>query len=241
MRTAWIVGGTGALGEATSRLFHARGWRLAIGARNAARLSALKTSLDSATEPDGASRGAASPRVSIAAFDASVSVETLAALTSWREDDGPPDACLHLGGGYAAGREASAWMEADWRGLWEQNFLGPALVLSTVSGYLRAEGRRGSLLAVAAAAGLDSPAGKLPYGTAKAALAHLVRGLADEGRSSGVRANALVPLLLDTPENRAAMPNAAPSLWVSCERAALILEWLASSESEPVTGSLLRL
>ncbi|MCC7142528.1 MAG: SDR family oxidoreductase [Candidatus Eisenbacteria bacterium] len=73
---------------------------------------------------------------------------------------------------------------------------------------------------------------------AKAGLLHLVRGLAEEGRPHGIRANAIVPGTIDTPANRAAMPNADRSSWSDPSEIARLLLVLAEGGTA-VTGSVL--
>ena len=77
------------------------------------------------------------------------------------------------------------------------------------------------------------------YAVAKSALHALVRVLALENRERGVRFNAVLPGTIDTPANRAAMPDADRSAWTAPEEIARTIAFLLSPESRPVTGALL--
>jgi NAD(P)-dependent dehydrogenase (short-subunit alcohol dehydrogenase family) len=57
-----------------------------------------------------------------------------------------------------------------------------------------------------------------------------------EVRKEGVRANAIVPNVVDTPQNRAQMPDADHSRWVTGEQLARVVVWLCSDDSAPLSG-----
>ena len=78
--------------------------------------------------------------------------------------------------------------------------------------------RRGAIVNVAANAALDPPADMGAYAASKAALIAFTRSLAREVDAAGIRVNAVLPTTIDTPANRAAMPDADFSLWTSPSR-----------------------
>ncbi len=213
-RVGYLIGATGGLGRVVARQFRAAGWSLALSGRADPEIAELVRTV--ASDASGA------PIVGDA-FDTSDEAAIRAALDRWEGAVGLPDAVFHLAGKYAGGRAADGWSAADWRDQWEANTLGPALVLSQCMKRLRDSGRPGVLVAIGAVAGIESPAQKLPYGVAKAGLLHLLLGLADEGRAHGIRAHGVVPFVIDSPANRAAMPEADRSRWVSPEQIASLL------------------
>jgi NAD(P)-dependent dehydrogenase (short-subunit alcohol dehydrogenase family) len=99
---------------------------------------------------------------------------------------------------------------------------------------------RGKIVFVGSRAALDGGPHKLAYAAAKSAV-HCVhclsRGLAAELLSDGIQVNAIVPSTIDTPANRAAMPEADPALWPKPEAIARIVRWLCSSEAELISGA----
>ncbi len=98
--------------------------------------------------------------------------------------------------------------------------------------------RRGSgaILNVASQAAFDRPAGLAAYSASKAALVAFTETLQREVGADGVRVNAVVPTTIDTPANRAAMPDADFSAWTPPARIASVLLWLASDEARSVRG-----
>jgi len=72
----------------------------------------------------------------------------------------------------------------------------------------------GSICLTAAYTGLVEEPGKAAYGVSKAALIHLVKTLAEEGKEIQLTANAIAPLIIDTPANREWMSDADFDKWI---------------------------
>ena len=100
-------------------------------------------------------------------------------------------------------------------------------------------GGGGAIINVAAAAAIDPPPGLAAYSAAKAAVAALTRTLHAELAADGVRVNAVVPTTIDTPANRAAMPDADFSAWTPPAKIARVILWLAGDEASSVRGGLI--
>jgi NAD(P)-dependent dehydrogenase (short-subunit alcohol dehydrogenase family) len=73
----------------------------------------------------------------------------------------------------------------------------------------------------------------------KAALISLVKSVAEEWKASGINVNAVAPGVMDTPENRRAMPDADPALWPTTQQVATVIGFLLSDEGSIVTGATL--
>jgi NAD(P)-dependent dehydrogenase (short-subunit alcohol dehydrogenase family) len=97
----------------------------------------------------------------------------------------------------------------------------------------------GSLVAIAAGAALRAPSGMAAYAAAKSAVLRLVESTADETRRERIRVNAVMPGTIDTPQNRAAMPDADPAHWVTTREVAEVIAFLLSDAASGVTGAAL--
>jgi NAD(P)-dependent dehydrogenase (short-subunit alcohol dehydrogenase family) len=97
---------------------------------------------------------------------------------------------------------------------------------------------RGAVVCVGTKAALQPFPGASGYVVSKAAVLALVRDLAVEYRDDGVRANAILPSVIDTPANRQSMPDADHSTWVSPAEIARVIRFLLSGESAPISGAL---
>ncbi|MBA2440165.1 MAG: SDR family oxidoreductase, partial [Thermoleophilaceae bacterium] len=71
----------------------------------------------------------------------------------------------------------------------------------------------------------------------KAGVLALVRALDAEYRDAGVRSNAVLPSVIDTPANRESMPDADWSKWVPPEEIARVIRFLCSEDSAPTSGA----
>jgi len=95
----------------------------------------------------------------------------------------------------------------------------------------------GRVILVSSRTALIPAAGQAAYSAAKAAVMSLVATLAEELRGSGRTANAIVPKIIDTAANRAAMPDADFDRWVTPEAIAGVIAWLTTVESWPISGA----
>ena len=92
-------------------------------------------------------------------------------------------------------------------------------------------------MCVSARAAVQPFAGAAGYITSKAAVLAFAQAVAVEYRDQGVRCNAIMPSVIDTPANRAAQPGADPSRWVAPAEIARVVRFLCSDDSAPVSGA----
>jgi len=140
-------------------------------------------------------------------------------------DNGRLDAVVNLAGGFAMGSAEDPALLATTIAMVESS-LYSSIVASYVSSQMLKKG--GLLILPGAAAAWSPTAWSLPYGTAKVAVHHLVRSLAE---SQSTKTIGLAPQILDTVQNREAMPDADVSTWASLEEVAEQIEaWCADPE-----------
>lgn len=146
---------------------------------------------------------------------------------------GPIDALMNIAGGFAW----SKILDSD-PALWEQ--LYRTNVLATVGACKAAMPRMqagGAIVNVAAAATAKAAVGMAAYTAAKSGVLRLTEALAEELKPRGIRVNAVSPTTIDTPRNRADMPDADTSAWIPPARLARIMLFLAFDDSQPVNGA----
>ncbi len=80
-------------------------------------------------------------------------------------------------------------------------------------------------------------AGAAAYAASKSAVVAMARAAAAEVLAYGVRINAVLPSIIDTKANRASMPKADPSRWVSAESLAGVIAFLLSEASRDISGA----
>ena len=95
----------------------------------------------------------------------------------------------------------------------------------------------GAYVGVSARPALQPFAGAAGYITAKAGVLAFIRALDAEYRGDGVRCNAILPSVIDTPANRRAQPDADYSKWVPPQQIAKVVAFLVSDDSAPTSGA----
>jgi NAD(P)-dependent dehydrogenase (short-subunit alcohol dehydrogenase family) len=146
-------------------------------------------------------------------------------------------ASVHLAGGYQARPVADTTLAELNRQL-ELNLATAFLCCREAVKALRKSG--GGRIVNVAARVVDVPVGgAIAYSVSKAGVAALTRSLAVEVQGDGILVNAILPSIIDTPANRAAMPKADPARWPKPEELARAILWLASPENRLTSGTLL--
>jgi NAD(P)-dependent dehydrogenase (short-subunit alcohol dehydrogenase family) len=225
-RVVLVTGAVGNLGRAVAREVVAAGGRVcaldrdesALAAAYADELAAGRAAVRAADVLDPTSMDAALGATT-AAFGGSLD-GVVATVGAWK--GGAP----FVSGGWG-----------DWEAMLSLNLRSAVVTLRAAIDRMP---RGGSLVTIASLAGTRAAPGESAYGAAKAAVVHLTETLAVELKDRGIRANAILPGTLDTPQNRAWMDEAARSTAMGLDDVARVARFLLSDASGPVTGSLLR-
>jgi NAD(P)-dependent dehydrogenase (short-subunit alcohol dehydrogenase family) len=96
----------------------------------------------------------------------------------------------------------------------------------------------GRIVNVGAGGGLKAAAGMGAYAASKSGVHRLTEALAEETKGKGVTVNAVLPSIIDTPANRADMPDADFGKWVKPSELAAVILFLASEQAGAITGAL---
>jgi 3-oxoacyl-[acyl-carrier protein] reductase len=145
------------------------------------------------------------------------------------------DALINLVGGFAMGRV----VETDaslWQRMLTVNLTTAFLLSKAVLPHMVARGT-GRIVHVAAWAAVEPFPGAAAYIVSKSSLVALIKVLALELSGSGVTVNGVLPNTIDTPANRASMPQTDPSTWTKPESIADTLLFLASEEAHQISGA----
>jgi NAD(P)-dependent dehydrogenase (short-subunit alcohol dehydrogenase family) len=145
-------------------------------------------------------------------------------------------ALVNLAGGFAWETIEAGSIET-WDRLFNLNLRTAVNASQAALPLLLAHG--GSIVNVGAAAAMKAGAGMGAYAASKSAVARLTESLAAEFLTRGVRVNAVLPSILDTPANRAQMPDAAFDRWVSTSALANVIAFLISDAAAAITGALI--
>lgn len=141
---------------------------------------------------------------------------------------------INLAGGFAWEAASDGSLET-WDRMYRDNLAATVAMCQAALPLLRAG--KGAIVNVGAASAARAGAGMAAYAAAKSGVTRLTEGLAEELKDAGVRVNAVLPSIIDTPANRADMPNAEHGRWVRPEALARVIAFLLSDEAEAVTGA----
>jgi len=211
---ALVAGGAGALGEAVVHGLRDSGWHVVVIDRH-------ERGEDAGGGIDYVQADLLDPESAAAAV---ASVEGLKAV-------------VNLVGGFAMGPKVGPDADLEEFEFMLRLNLVPAFNLARAAMPLLARAGGGAFVGVSARAAVEPFSGAAGYITAKAGVLAFIRALDAEYRDAGVRANAVLPSVIDTPANREAMPNADWSRWVPPEQIARVIRFLCSDDSLPTSGA----
>ncbi|MDX5393291.1 MAG: SDR family oxidoreductase [Caulobacteraceae bacterium] len=147
------------------------------------------------------------------------------------------DALINIAGGFRW-QTLQDGDPAVWDMLYAMNVKTAANASRAALPWLR-RSAAGRIVNVGAMGAIKSAAGMGAYGASKAGVHRLTESLAEELKGEGINVNAVLPSIIDTPANRADMPDADFSAWVSPADLAKVMLFLASPDARAVTGALL--
>ena len=148
----------------------------------------------------------------------------------------PPWAVINTVGGFAAARPLSELGLAELASQIELNLVTAALITKHALRVMQPTGQ-GRIAHTASRAGMVSQGSGFAYSVSKLGVLHLVSMAADEVRGSNVTVNCVVPSIIDTPANRAAMPAADHDAWPKIPDIAGTYLFLARPASGLVNGA----
>jgi NAD(P)-dependent dehydrogenase (short-subunit alcohol dehydrogenase family) len=148
-------------------------------------------------------------------------------------------ASIHIAGGFAMSPLAETG-KAGLMAMIEINLVSCYLCCGAAIRAMIKHGAGGRIVNIAARQALEprTGAGMTAYTASKAGVAAVTEALAQEVAEHGILVNAVVPSIMDTPANRAAMPKAAFDAWPKVEEVAATILFLASPENRVTRGAV---
>ena len=219
--TAIVTGGTGGLGTAVVETMIAAGWHVVAP-------WVAEKELERLPEREG---------LTLVQADLLDPGEVAGVVTAATADGAAPlGAVVNLVGGFAAAGRVHETPIEDFERQFTLNLRPTYLVTAAALPHLLEAGG-GAVVCVSTRAALRPFSGAAGYISSKAAVLGFVRALDAEYRNDGVRANAILPSVIDTPGNRASQPDADYSKWVAPAEIAAVIRFLCSEDSSPTSGA----
>ncbi len=221
-----VTGGTGFLGTAVVEAFLQTGSQVWVNYRSEEKFRQLQQTVGS-------------ERLHGVQADLTSETEVKALFAELSSRSGHLDILTHLAGGFWMGGELAETPLNAMHQMLQMNFLTTFLVTREAFQRMKSRGS-GVIFTVASRTAVEFPAGMGAYSISKAAVIALTQTLASEGKAYGIRANVILPGIIDTPANRKAMPDANVAQWTKPEEIARTIVALSASEAT-VNGSLLKM
>ncbi len=219
--SAIVTGGTGGLGAAVVARLLDDGWRVVVP-------WIVESELERVPERDGL----VLVQADLSDADAVASVVALGAGS----DAAPLRGVVNLVGGFAMGARVHETPIEEFEKQFRLN-LRPAYLMVQAAVPDLLSGGGGSIVCVGTRAALQPFPGAAGYISSKAAVIAFAQAVAVEYKHDGIRCNAILPSVIDTPGNRASMPKADFEKWVKPAQIAGVIAWLLSDASSPTSGA----
>lgn len=223
-KTIMVTGAAGNLGRAVANAFHQLGGNLVLVDRQRAGLERAF--------------GAEDERRAFMQADLLDAAQVQDAVASAARRFGRIDVLCNVAGGFRMGPAVHETPDQDWNFLFDLNTRSLLhAVRAVVPGMLAAGG--GKIVSIAANSALKGVAHMGAYCASKDVVIRLTEAMAAELRESNINVNCVLPSIIDTPENRAAMPDADPGRWVAPEALADVIVFLSSDAARAIHGAAL--
>ncbi|MGD2131237.1 MAG: SDR family oxidoreductase [Maricaulaceae bacterium] len=222
-KTIAITGAGGALGRVTACLAAERGATLAL--------------IDYAELTDENVEAVGDGHLRLGGVDLTDFVAAEQAMNEIKTRTGRLDVLINIAGGFAW-QTVTDGEVGTWDRMYALNVKTALNASKAALPHLIASGE-GRIVNVGALGAIKAGAGMGAYAASKAGVARLTESLAEELKDKGVTVNAVLPSVIDTPANRASMPDAEFDRWVRPEDLAAAILFLASPEARAITGALI--
>ena len=223
-RTVLVTGASGNLGRAVAAAFTEQGANLALVDRRREKLEQTF--------------GTENERRLFVTADLLDPEQVNAAVASVIARYARIDVLCNIAGGFRMGAPVHETADADWNFLFDVNARTLLHAVRAVVPRMIAAGG-GRIVSVAAFAAQKGAAGMGAYVAAKSAVIRLTESMAAELREKNINVNCVLPTIIDTPENRAAMPKADPARWVAPADLAAVVAFLGSDAARAIHGAAL--
>ena len=223
-QTILVTGASGNLGQAVGTAFAEAGAKLALIDRH-------RDHLERAFGAENADR-------LYLTVDLLDQEQVTAAAASARARFGRIDVLCNIAGGFRMGQVVHETSNDNWNFLFDINARTLLHAVRAIVPQMLADGG-GKIVSVAAYAAQKGSAKMGPYIASKDAVIRLTETMAAELRDRNINVNCVLPTIIDTPENRAAMPDADPARWVAPRDLASVVLFLASDAARAIHGAAL--
>jgi NAD(P)-dependent dehydrogenase (short-subunit alcohol dehydrogenase family) len=224
-----VTGATGGLGASVALRVAAAGARTVVTSRDRASLETLARDIARET-------GAREDGTLVHSADMCDAAQVKGLIDGIAARWGGVDALVNLAGGWRGGKPLAEVTEQEWDAALGLNLRSAFLINRAVLPYMAKKGW-GRIVNISSKAAESPGSRQAAYNAAKAGVIALTASIAAEYRRSGIAANAILPSIIDTPQNRAQTPDADFSRWVKPGEIASLVLFLLGDEAGAINGA----
>jgi NAD(P)-dependent dehydrogenase (short-subunit alcohol dehydrogenase family) len=224
-RTVLITGVTSDLGAVVAAVMAETGARLALTSRRQGALEEVVAGL-----------GLPQEQILVMAADLADTQEVAALMQAIEARWGGVDILLNCVGGWMGGQRIAETSDEGWERALAANLHAVFRINRAVLPHMAEQGW-GRIVNVSGRAAESPGANQVGYNVAKAGVVALTQSVAAEYRRRGVAANVILPSIIDSPANRANMPNADPARWVRPQEIAEMMRFLCTEAGGSLNGA----
>lgn len=226
-KVAILSGSTGALGTAVTQSFLDAGARVVALYSRESSLESLKTKVTQNSE-----------RLSAIRTDVLNEASVQGMVKEVLENHRTIDILVNLVGGFLGGVSIVETSEEQWDKMMGLNLKSVFLCCRNVLPAMMKQ-KSGRIITMGSRSGVNAVSGMSAYSASKAGLINFTEALAAEGRARNITANVVIPSIMDTSDNRKAMPDANFANWVKVEMIAETILFLCSETAGDINGAVI--
>ncbi|MCH7679728.1 SDR family oxidoreductase [candidate division KSB1 bacterium] len=226
-KVAILSGSTGALGTAVTQSFLDAGARVVALYSRESSLESLKTKVTQNSE-----------RLSAIRTDVLNEASVQGMVKEVLENHRTIDILVNLVGGFFGGVSIVETSEEQWDKMMGLNLKSVFLCCRNVLPAMMKQ-KSGRIITMGSRSGVNAVSGMSAYSASKAGLINFTEALAAEGRARNITANVVIPSIMDTSDNRKAMPDANFANWVKVEMIAETILFLCSETAGDINGAVI--
>ena len=226
-KVAILSGNTGALGTAVTQSFLDAGARVVALYSRESSLESLKTKVTQNSE-----------RLSAIRTDVLNEASVQGMVKEVLENHRTIDILVNLVGGFFGGVSIVETSEEQWDKMMGLNLKSVFLCCRNVLPAMMKQ-KSGRIITMGSRSGVNAVSGMSAYSASKAGLINFTEALAAEGRARNITANVVIPSIMDTSDNRKAMPDANFANWVKVEMIAETILFLCSETAGDINGAVI--
>jgi NAD(P)-dependent dehydrogenase (short-subunit alcohol dehydrogenase family) len=222
-KVVYVSGAAGNLGQAVTKIFLSRG--------------AYVVALDIADQALQAAYPSYSDHISTHSIDLTDAAACKTLFNRLAEEQKIADILCALTGGFAMGDPVHQTPIDTWSQLFKINVLTLVTLTSATIPFMQRKGG-GKIITIGANAALSGLPNMGAYCASKSAVMKLTESMSAELKCNGFNVNCILPTIINTPQNRAAMPNIDTKDWETPESIAELICHLSSNAAKDVHGEM---